>query len=296
MKYTATLTFLTPCFSHGATDAPEIRSASIRGMLHHWFRVLGGSAERERRVFGGINFGKKSPFQNDSASKVVVRVRNDASADLVSKPTLPHKSGGNASHRNAFAPGHSFKLIVLDRLGGLSVDDAALFRDSLEAWLLMGTLGFRATRAAGSFSFESADCPVPGTPEEYEIKCRKLLDSRKAPMRVAVLGKDFDDAEKARNIVSDSLGGNGHDRGPDSLVKLHDPLGRIKPERKTSPLKYRIVRFGNFYRILATWDDREKVTGNRASDLRGVIDALAEHKPEPKEIGVLLRQSSLYTN
>ena len=293
MKYTATLTFLTPCFSHGATDAPEIRSASIRGMLHHWFRVLGGSAERERRVFGGINFGKRFPFQNDSASKVVIRVHHDANADVDFFPTLPHKPNFD-SDRNAFKPGHTFELLVFDRLGGLPPDDAALFRDSLEAWLLMGTLGFRATRAAGSFSFESADFPVPGTPEEYEIKCRKLLDSRKAPMRVAVLGKDFDDAEKARNIVSNSLGGNGGGRGPDSLVGLHDPLGRIKPERKTSPLKYRIVRFGNFYRILATWDDREKVTGNRASDLRGVIDALADHKPEPKKIGVLLRQSSLY--
>ena len=89
MHYTAKLVFLTPCFSHGSTDAPEVRAASIRGMLHHWFRILGGSATQERLVFGGINFGRNSPFQDDSAGKVVVRVRHDTNADVGSFPTLP---------------------------------------------------------------------------------------------------------------------------------------------------------------------------------------------------------------
>ena len=294
MNYAIRIVFLTPCFSHGAVGTQEIRPASIRGMLHHWFRIVGGSASQERLVFGGVNHGDKSPFHDDSASRVVVRVRHDANLDSGVFPTLPHKTGNEASPRKAFAPGHSFELLISDRLGGLREVESALFNDALYAWLLMGTLGFRSTRAAGSFSFETEAFSVPATPEEYEVACQELLSSRNARMRVAVLDHDFSNAESARCVVSDSLGGNGKDRGPEALQDIRDPLGRIKPTRKTSPLKYRIVRFGEHFRILATWDDREKITGNRYSDLHGAIDVLANHRPKPKEIGLLLRESSLY--
>ena len=280
MHYTAKLVFLTPCFSHGSTDAPEVRAASIRGMLHHWFRILGGSATQERSVFGGINFGRNSPFQDDSAGKVVVRVRHDANADVGSFPTLPHKSGGNASPRTGFRPGHAFELLVFDRLGGLPESDESLFRDSLEAWLLMGTLGFRATRAAGSFHFESSDFSEPATPSAYQTACRDLLIRRKAKMRVAILPQDYADAEAARRVVSDSLGGRDHPQDGGDLGRLHDPLGKIFGGRKTSPLKYRIVRFGDVFRILALWDDRTAVTGNQPSDLSGVIRLFQDRKPE----------------
>ena len=279
MHYTAKLVFLTPCFSHGSTDAPEVRPSSIRGMLHHWFRILGGSATQERLVFGGINFGKQSPFQDDSAGKVVVRVRHDANADIGSFPTLPHKPDIDSS-RTAFKPGHAFELLVFDRLGGLHEADEALFRDSLEAWLLMGTLGFRATRAAGSFHFESSDFSEPSTPSAYQFACRDLLARRKAKMRVAILPQDYADAEAARCLVSDSLGGRDHPQDSGNLGGLHDPLGKIFDGRKTSPLKYRIVRFGDAFRILALWDDRTVVTGNQPSDLSGVIRLFQDRKPD----------------
>ena len=62
MKRTIDLEFITPLFSHGAIDAPEVRASSIRGQLHAWFRILGGDVEAERRVFGGIR-QKKSGFE-----------------------------------------------------------------------------------------------------------------------------------------------------------------------------------------------------------------------------------------
>lgn len=280
MNYAIRITFLTPCFSHGATDAPEIRPASIRGMLHHWFRILGGTAQQERMVFGGINFGKKSPIQDDSASKVVVRVRHNANVDIREFPTLPHKSGGQASPRKAFAPGKSFKLIVTDRLGGLPEQDAALFKDALHAWLLMGTLGYRSTRAAGSFVFESADFASPQTPGGYQALCTGIIGRHGNRILLALLDRDFANAEDARLLVSDSLGGKDHSNGKNDLQRLHYPLGRIHDGRKTSPLKYRIVRFGGNYRILAVWDNRPAVTGNQRSDLTGVIRLFQDRKPE----------------
>ena len=179
MNYSIKLEFLTPCFSHGATDAPEIRPASIRGMLHHWFRILGGTPQQERLVFGGVNQGRTSPFHDDSASRVVIRVRHDAKADWRTIPTLPHKTGERASPRAAFAPGHQFELLVSDRLGGLKEPEASLFRDALYAWLLMGTLGFRSTRAAGSFDFQSEDFPQPATLDAYLDRCTKHLPQRR---------------------------------------------------------------------------------------------------------------------
>ena len=293
MNYSIKLEFLTPCFSHGATDAPEIRPASIRGMLHHWFRILGGTPQQERLVFGGVNQGRTSPFHDDSASRVVIRVRHDAKADWRTISTLPHKTGERASPRAAFAPGHAFELLVSDRLGGLKEPEASLFRDALYVWLLMGTLGFRSTRAAGSFTFQSDDFPQPASPEAYLERCKTILAAHRAPTRVGLSGKAFDKAEDARRLVSDSLGGPANPDHAQDLERLHDPLGKIGrsgERRKTSPLKYRLVRFDGKFHILATWDGRRNVTGNDLSDLTGVIDLLLNRKPE---LGRVLAQTRI---
>ena len=290
MNHEIQIVFLTPCFSHGATDEPEVRPASIRGMLHQWFRLLGGTSHQERAVFGGVNFGASSPFRTDSASRVVVRVRHNPGMDVQSAPTLPHKDGGRASPRNAFAPGHAFELFVSDRLEGLCGPEASLFHDALYAWLLMGTLGFRSTRMSGSFAFSSPDFPQPETPEAYEALCRGILESHRALVRVGLSKRGFDRAEDARRLVSDSLGGPNRPDDSHDLERLHDPLGKIRPQRKTSPLKYRLVRFGGQFRILAVWDGREKVTGNTLGDLRGIINLLVEKKPE---LGRLLAETRI---
>ena len=95
MKRTIDLKFITPLFSHGATDQPEIRPASIRGQLHAWFRIMGGDVEVERRVFGGIRQCKANPQTMPSqgktlASHVVVRV-SDVDGRVRDIPTSPHK-------------------------------------------------------------------------------------------------------------------------------------------------------------------------------------------------------------
>ena len=148
----------------------------------------------------------------------------------------------------------------------------------------MGTLGYRATRAAGSFIWESTteDFPYPETLEEYANKCHTLTNSN---FKVALL-KDtkFDSAEVARRVVSDTLGGRQDPMGRNDLKQLHDPLGKISGGRKTSPLKFRIIKMNenmneNYY-ILAIWDNRSVVTGNQERDFSGIINLLAERKPQ----------------
>lgn len=285
MKRIIDLEFITPLFSHGATDQPEIRPASIRGQLHAWFRILGGDIEAERRVFGGIKQERANqttmPSQGKTlASCVVVRV-SDVDGRIKDIPTLPHKQGGNASPRKAFDVGAKCRITIMDRLGGLSQDDETLLNRAINAWLLMGTLGYRATRAAGSFVWLDESFPMPTEPLAYEDACRDLLDESKAKAKVAVLSKeyDYDSSEIARRDVSDSLGGRDDRTGQEDLSRIHDPLGRVFGGRKTSPLKYRIVRIGGKFRILAFWDGRSEVTGNTDRDLYAVVDLLAQRKP-----------------
>lgn len=274
MTVSIQISLVTPLFSHGATNAPEIRAPSVRGMLHQWFRILGGTIAQEREVFGGVKF-KTLPNTRDSASKIVVRVK-PGDLQTGSRPTLPHKTSD--SRRNCYLPGGTFSIFISDRLGGLNNGDRELFLKALKAWLLMGTLGFRSTRGGGSFSWQWDAFPMPENPEAYQAACREVLND--AASRVAVLGTPYSTAEEARKTVSDSLGGPVGDNGQNDLRDLNEPLGCIRPRRKTSPLKYRIVPFGNTFRILAFWDGRRAVTGNSIDDFYGIVDLLAERKPE----------------
>ncbi len=280
------LEFITPLFSKGAyDDRPEIRAASIRGQLHWWFRALGGNAPEEKAIFGGVHGGA-------TASKVVIRTSAmPAPEQRAQIATLPHKSGGQASPKWAIPAGQGFDLHVLRRLGGLPSAMDASFTRALEAWLFLGTLGLRATRAAGSFVWQPVDgAPLdyPLTFEGYEIRCRELV--RGTAIRFALLGEAYPHSEAARRVVSDTLGGRDDQHGQGDLARLNDPLGKVFGGRKTSPLRFRIVRMDNQHRIAALWDGRENVTGNRPSDLPSIIKLLAERKPA---LGNQLQKSAL---
>lgn len=280
MNRTIDIEFITPLFSHGATDLPEIRPASIRGQLHAWFRIVGGDIEAERRVFGGIKQknadSRRMPSKEEAmASKIVVRVCN-VDGRVRDLPTLPHKSEKEqqAYLRKAYDAGTKCRIMIMDRLGDLSESDEMLLNRAVDAWLLMGTLGYRSTRAAGSFVWCDESFPMPLEPLAYQDACRDLLDESDVNCKVAVLDRDYSKAEVARRDVSDSLGGKNDQQGQDDLARMHDPLGKVNGGRKTSPLKYRIVRFADKFRILAFWDGRKEVTGNSDDDFYDVVDLL----------------------
>jgi len=277
--------FITPLFSKGAyDDRPEIRAASIRGQLHWWFRALGGNATEEKVIFGGVHGGAV-------ASRIVIRTSALPTPDKRAEiPTLPHKNGGAASPKWAIPAGQGFDLHVLRRLGGLPPASEFSFTRAFEAWLFLGTLGLRATRAAGSFVWSPTGDAEPGYPsdfERYEAKCQQLVKG--TSIRFALLIEAYSNSEAARRVVSDTLGGRDDQRGGD-LAPLNYPLGKVFGGRKTSPLRFRIVRIGNQHHITALWDGRVNVTGNHPSDLAGIIKLLAERKPA---LGQQLERSSL---
>ncbi len=283
------LEFVTPLFSRGAyEDRPEVRPPSIRGQLHWWFRALWGNATDEKAIFGGVHGGAV-------ASKLVVRV-SAVDGIVGNVNTLPHKGGGQASPKAAFQAGTQFDLHILTRFGTMEKRLQSALDRTLETWLLLGTLGLRSTRAAGSFLRWKPLPPLgefshqpPDDFADYEAKCSKLLEG--APIRFALLGQSYLVAEQARRVVSDTLGGRDDNQGQNDLSRLNDPLGKIgRGERKTSPLRFRIVGIGNAFRIAAVWDARTDVTGNRLSDLAGIIDLLKRRKPA---LGGQLAESKL---
>ena len=268
------ITFITPCFCRGADCSengnPEIRPASIRGQLHWWFRALGGTPHDENAIFGSVHGGAQ-------ASKLVVRVRYPQNVVTTQSPTLPHKSGGLGAPKKAIAPGVSFDLLLATRLGGLSNDLEAKFTRALDAWLLMGSLGLRATRGGGNFTWSGQ----PSKPEEFEKALSGVVEG--SQLRTALLDHTFTSAEDARHDMTDTL----NDRAFGNAA----PLGKAIGGRKTSPLRFRIVKFGaNEFRILAIWDGRQTVTGNTEIDLRNAISTL---NSSGKPIGRLLAGSSL---
>ena len=276
------LQFITPLFSKGSyDDQPEIRSPSIRGQLHWWFRALGGNHSEEKGIFGGVHGGLAS-------SKIVVRV-GEIRGKTGNCATLPHKLGGQASEKAAYLPGTAFDLNFTERLGGLTEPQRRSFYRTLEAWLMVGTLGLRATRAGGSFTWQpnTPDAvAMPTTPESY-AKCLSQIFSASS-LQVRLLKQSFASAEIARLCVSDTIGGREDPYGTSDLARLRDPLGKIHQGRKTSPLRFRIVRLCESHHIVATWDNRSVVTGNRPGDFDGIVRLL---ESRGKDIGTALKDS-----
>lgn len=295
MKLKLSIQCVSPLFLHGADmNATEIRVPSIRGQLRDWFRMLGGTPDEEQAVFGGMHGGdnRKEPV----ASRVVLRVDRTTGT---SQPfaTLPHKENEKQRSKAAWKNGldnASFDLLVSSRLTPMPPVSEAAFLRSLKAWLLLGGLGQRCTRGGGSLKWSGwTEFPYPDNPAQYREAIRSVVGD--APIRADVLDHGFPDEKEARKVITNTLGGPFpcHPQDGSDLASLDEPLGFVqKQSRKVSTLKMTVRKIGRQFFIVAVWDGRERVTGNRASDLRGVIDVLANH---PKPIGELLRESSLYS-
>jgi CRISPR/Cas system CMR-associated protein Cmr1 (group 7 of RAMP superfamily) len=273
---------ITPLFSTGANqDMPEIRPSSIRGHLHWWFRALGGTHPHEMVIFGGVTDNGSLVTDNGSlASKIIVRVDNIKGFPKEFN-TLPHKyHHGGKTWKWAYPPDTMFDLLISDRLGDTKKKSEDFLR-CLEAWLLAGSFGLRATRAAGSFRWESehGGLKMPKTPVAYAERLEKIFAC--TPLKVLFLHTPFSSAEEARICVSDTLGVNYPGYAENRIVELNFPLGRCpthNQRRKTSPLRFRIVLLDEKYYIIAIWDDRRLVTNNRSGNFEAIVDLLAKRK------------------
>lgn len=274
------LRLYTPLFSYGANQqVPEIRAASIRGVLHWWFRALGGTFEQEREIFGGISLGNNHPLARrspESAARLVLRTsipefrsRNYA--------RLPHKSGGPAASAPAIPAGTDFELFVSWRRDEPLAGSRKKFDAALRAWMLAGSFGMRATRGAGAIQNVADSFSV----ESWKSEIERLVSGTSITVRL--LPKEFQDPEVARKVITDTIGGPFRGREASDLQRIRNPLGLVfRGNRKTSPLRLTIRQIGGQYRIVSVWDGRQAVTGNREEDLKEAIRLLQQAN---KEIG-----------
>ena len=244
MNWQRDIEVLTPLFNRGAyQDTPEIRVPSIRGMVRWWFRALGGTADEEKFVFGGMKKFGREHREDVMASWLVFRVSNvRAQRPNQNLPTLPHKQGGQASPQAAFAPGARFKLEVFSRFGDLPSELETKAKNALEVWLLLGSLGLRANRGGGNVW--PADGSAPKTADELK---RMLQNAGLNNWSVALVGQDKKkSAEELRKTATDTIQNNPH----------RYIFGSIEP-RLSSPTKFKIIRLADGLCLLACAPHRE---------------------------------------
>ncbi len=294
-----TLIFLSPCFCGGADNksAPaELRVPSVRGQLRYWARVLfhdpcngAAAAFEEHQLFGGIrgrNLGFRHPEHHEEpldavASRFVVRLRCRTATPVKDYflvcPHDPAKRG-----RSGYAPDTEFDLdwSEFTTVGGSSETE---FRRVLKAWVLLGGLGARSTRAAGSV-WRAGWKPLE---DEFNREVASLWPNQTLPafLKVRVLRRpaqdevppalrNLPDQEMLRAIATDLLELRMNYGGVFGFAFRDQDGGH----RKTSPLRLKLGRFtaadGEENRLIAIWDNRN----TRGGQLKEAIARQAHTK------------------
>jgi len=233
-------TLLTPCFSGAALgkhdEHAEMRIPPIRGHVRFWHRVLFDPADCNR-VWGSASGNQ------GQGSRVSVRFVGPVSSRHADpKPAmLPHKPNPKQrGPRPALAVGEQFTL-QLQRLVGCTKDDRGHddwghAQDAVKLWLLLGGLGLRSNRAAGSV------WPVGDwAPHDADALKSTLLALGLKGWSVALIGEGKGkSADELRETASDTIRGNPH----------RQVFGGIN-RRKPSPTKFKVVRLGKSHALLA---------------------------------------------
>jgi CRISPR/Cas system CMR-associated protein Cmr1 (group 7 of RAMP superfamily) len=237
MNWQKNIEVLTPLFNRGAfQNTPEIRVPSIRGMVHWWFRKLGGSPAEEKRVFGGMNRFAEREVPGTVASQVIFRlIQVDAKKSQQDLATLPHKANpGHRSPKTAFSAGAKFTLQVINRFGKLDASQEEKLRRALEVWTLLGSLGLRANRAGGSL-WPMKD--APRNPQELAQRLQSLGCNWPVYLAGTEVGNTWEQLQKAATDTCSA---------PESV------FGKVKGGRLSSPLKIKVVRLDGALRLLVT--------------------------------------------
>ena len=246
--------FLTPCFSGTAEgrDAAlsELRVPPIRGHIRFWHRAAFGNPSANQ-VWGSANGNE------GQGSRVAIRISSPTPTSGRRFPLLPHHPQ-RPGLRPALPDG-SNAGIQLQRFPGCTNDDWDKANAAARLWLIAGTLGYRATRAAGSV-WPLGDW-APKTREDLAGILAPLVARPSQPWGAALAGEaavlSWADLRKT---ASDTPA------GPPNL------FGGANP-RKPSPVRFKVVRLAGSLRLLAMAPSRESITH---------AEAALNNKPDPR--------------
>ncbi|MGC8988955.1 MAG: hypothetical protein ACP5MD_02430 [Verrucomicrobiia bacterium] len=259
-----TFTLLTPCFSGTALgkldDHSEMRVPPIRGHVRFWHRLLFGNDDCNR-VWGSASGNR------GTGSLVAIRLIGTPACGRAQALMLPHDPKKSGRPRPALPAASQFTLSI-QRLIGCSPADWDRAQRAIKAWLLLGCLGLRSNRAAGSV-WPVADW-VPTDPNSLKAELTKL-GLKNLTVALIGLGKNKTPVE-LRETASDTIQGNLHQR----------IFGGIKPDRFPSPTKFKVIQLGREYCLLA-WAPHSQIPCNDGQSRLILAEAerLLNTKPNP---------------
>ncbi len=230
-------TLLTPCFSGTweGKNAPqaEMRIPAIRGMIRYWHRQLFDNISANE-VWGS------AAGNEGTASKVAVQFLKTPTAVQTPNPKatlLPHKEEEHKRGPRASLQSNNTYELTLRRLPACTNEDWDKAQKAVRCWLLLGCLGLRSNRAAGSV-WPTGDW-VPSSEETLKATLNQLGYTK--PVQLAGAGKNLS-AAQLRETASDTVSGGN---------KNHPQFGGIKP-RQPSPTKFKVARLGSECVLLIT--------------------------------------------
>lgn len=236
---------LTPCFSGTAegkhAEESLMRVPPIRGHLRFWHHQLFGIADCNA-VWGSTdgNLG--------SGSKIAVRLTQTVPASRFPAEVLPHKENPRHRGKRPALRDDSEFTIALQRLVGCNDTHWTHAQQSLKLWLLIGCIGLRSNRAAGSV------WPTGNwVPRDATVFSRALRDLGLSSWSVALIGERTGAAKaRLRETASDTIQGN----------LCRQIFGGIN-ERVPSPTKFKIVHLSTGPCLLAAAPRQEIVCEDR---------------------------------
>ena len=245
-------TLLTPTFACGVDQTqPELRVPTIKGQLRWWARAILGNGKPEYDLFGGIK-GKLNGYPGEDAVAGPFVFRLVAPRLPISQSALcPHD--GSKGQRKALQPRANavFELRWFSRLHSRAPMAAAPLRQIVDTWLLLGSVGCRSNRAAGSV-WRAGYLPDL-TSFERDVLALQLP----ANLSVRVLGEPLRQPDDLRGVATDTLQGRPPQTGNIRGLVLGDVFGYVAgKERKASPLKLKVGHFADGYRLIAVFDLR----------------------------------------
>ena len=244
-----TFEIITPCFCAGADPkTAELRAPSIRGELRWWFRVLGGTPEAEKALFGGVHNGT-------AASKIGIRVKNvnplyGQPSELpqqnrdgyylfhfarVSQRPQGSKEDGPRYQKEAwFKPGTTFDIEVFQKLDMTAAEEQG-FKKAWKSSKLLGSLGLRQTRGLGAFKTTAPPAFNDFKTTMAELALRWWIIINNQDGRIKNTRYGFDSLVWLEAVLG-WLRGNGFSAG--RTGNNYTPLGTSNP-RQASALRLR---------------------------------------------------------
>ena len=222
---------LTPCFCGGADNqnAAEMRVPSIRGQVRSWHRKI-ADVTTVNRIWGSTD-GDGGASRVGVICDVLLRPNPALSRACI----LPHKNQGP---RSALSADQVFSL-KLQRLIGCSSNDWAAAQNAIKLWLLIGCLGLRANRAAGSVwpldTDQTENKWVPQNAAQLGNTLRNL--GFRWPVQI-IQTPSGTTSEELRRLASDT-------------VKDHKLFCNMSP-RQPSPTKFKVIEFNGQPHLLVT--------------------------------------------